>query len=145
MIEEDRRAQIEAARPKLTIDLTGLEQIRFDAAATRESLLTEEERREEAEAEKAAAAPPPTATPGTGGLPLDDAEAKILRALLSGEDPSAILRAHHLLPSIAADKINEALFEEIGDTVLLCEGDALALVEDYAEDIAEILGGNGHG
>ncbi len=143
VIEEDRQARLEAARPKLTIDLSGLERIRFDAAATRESLLTEEERQEEAKAEEAAA-PPPKADDGTG-LPLDPVQASILGALLAGKDPSAILGAHHLLPSIAADAINEALFEEIGDTVLLCEGDALALVEDYAEDIARILGGNEHG
>jgi len=144
-IEEDRRARLEAARPKISIDLTGLEQIRRDAVTTRESLLTEEERQEEAAEAEKPAAPPPTETTGAGGLPIDPVQAEILRALLAGEDPSPILRAHHRMPSIAADAINEALFDEIGDTVLLCEGDALALVEDYAEDVARILGGNGHG
>ena len=46
VIEEDRRAKAEAARPKVVIDLTGLDRIRQEAAETRESLLTEEERGE---------------------------------------------------------------------------------------------------
>ena len=45
------------------------------------------------------------------------------------------------MPSIAADTINEALFDMVGDTVLLCEDDRLSLVEDYIEDVLEILGG----
>ena len=43
VIEADRQAEIEAARPKITIDLSHLEQIREDALITRDSLLTEEE------------------------------------------------------------------------------------------------------
>ena len=46
------------------------------------------------------------------------------------------------MPSIVADTINEALFDEIGDTVLSCEDDRLSLVEDYCDDLAQILGGN---
>ena len=49
------------------------------------------------------------------------------------------------MPSIAADAVNEAFFDEIGDTVVLCEGDALVLVEDYMEDIQRLLGGNTNG
>ena len=43
VIAEERKAQIEAARPKITIDLSGLDRIRQDAAMTRDSLLTAEE------------------------------------------------------------------------------------------------------
>ena len=46
------------------------------------------------------------------------------------------------MPSIAADAINEALFDEIGDTVLECDQDALSLIEDYREDVSRILGGS---
>ena len=45
------------------------------------------------------------------------------------------------MPSIAADTINEELFDEIGDVAVLCENDELSLVEDYREDIAHLLGG----
>ena len=45
------------------------------------------------------------------------------------------------MPSVVADAINEALFDEIGDTVLECDGDELSLTEDYIEEIKELLGG----
>ena len=44
------------------------------------------------------------------------------------------------MPSIAADRINEALYDEFGDTVIACEDDVLTLIEDYADDLAELLG-----
>ena len=43
---------------------------------------------------------------------------------------------------IVADAINEAMFDEIGDTVLSCEDDVLSLVDDYRDDIAQLLGEN---
>ena len=49
------------------------------------------------------------------------------------------------MPSMTADAINEALFDEIGDTVLLCEEDQLLLVDDYIEELEQILGGTSNG
>ena len=43
VIEADRKAKIEAARPKISIDFSGLDKIRKDALETQDSLLTEEE------------------------------------------------------------------------------------------------------
>ena len=43
IIEEDRQAKIEAARPKITIDFAGLDKIRQDSLETQGSLLTEED------------------------------------------------------------------------------------------------------
>jgi hypothetical protein len=37
--------------------------------------------------------------------------------------------------------INEALFDDFGDTVLTCEDDRLSLVEDYRDDLALMLEG----
>jgi DNA-binding phage protein len=139
VIEEDKKAVIEAARPKITIDLSGLEQIRRDAATTRESLLTEDEIEEITETA------PPADESETSGLPLDPVQVQILRALLEERDAAEILKAHHLMPSMTADAINEALFDEIGDTVLLCEGDQLLLVDDYIEELEQILGGTSNG
>ena len=48
VIEADRAAAVEAAKPKITIDLSGLDKIRRDAQITRDSLLTEDEMREQA-------------------------------------------------------------------------------------------------
>lgn len=138
VIEADKKAMLEAARPKITIDLSGLEQIRKDAGVTRDSLLTEEEREE---IEEAAA----VADSGPNEPPLDHMQIQILRALLEGGNASEIIRSNHLMPSIVADSTNEALFDKIGDTVLLCEGDKLFLVDDYIEELEQYLGGTTNG
>ena len=142
VIEADRKAEIEAARPMITIDLSGLERIRRDAVTTRESLLTEEEIEPDEEPE----APTEQPTEDTSdALPLDGTQLRVLRALLAGQDPAEIIKTHHLMPSILADAVNEALFDEFGDTVLLCEDDRLLLVDDYIEDLNEYLGGTNNG
>ena len=46
------------------------------------------------------------------------------------------------MASIVTDAINEALFDEIGDNVLECEDDTISIIEDYREDIINLLGGN---
>ena len=79
------------------------------------------------------------------GAPAEPLQEQILRALLEGEAVSGIIREHHLMPSIVADEINEMLFDEIGDNVLLCENDELILVEDYTEEVAEYIGGTDNG
>ena len=139
-IAEDEAAVREASRPKITIDLSDLDRIRSDAAVTRDSLLTEEELREgpPSPSEVPAAA---DSAPEDTTLPLDAAQIDVLRALLRGERPEALIRERHLLPSLTADMINEALFDEIGDTVLICENDKLSLVEDYRDDLALMLEG----
>ena len=144
VIGEDRRAAVEASRPKITIDLSGLERIRRDAATTRESLLTEDET-EIRENEASEDAAPPAAEDETGNLPLNPVQIQILRTLLDGRDTAEIMKTEHLMPSMTADAINEALFDEIGDTVLLCEDDRLLLVDDYIEELEQILGGTGNG
>lgn len=130
-LEEDRRAQLEAARPKLTLDPAGLERIRRNASVTRDWLLTEDEALEpEAPAETAAAV-----------CGLDSLHTAVLAALLRGEAPTAQLNAAGLPPAVVADTINEAFYDELGDSVLECDGSALRLVEDYREELARILGG----
>ena len=61
--------------------------------------------------------------------------------LLRGESPDAVIREQHLIASVITDSINELLFDEIGDNVLECDGSTITLVEDYKEDIINILGG----
>ena len=141
-LEADRQAEIEASRPVITINLSGLDQIRQDALVTRDSLLTEEDSLPDQEPEDSA----PSAVPGFESeqqiSSLTPGQIRILHALLQGESADAILKEQHLMPSIAADAINEALFDEIGDTVLECDQDALSLIEDYREDVSRILGGS---
>lgn len=162
VIEADKKAALEAARPRISIDLSELEQIRRDSLATRDSLLVEEgpevyempeesvqktpeeETIEKETAGKDAAEKEITETE-PDGAPAEPLQKQILRALLEGEAVSGIIREHHLMPSIVADEINEMLFDEIGDNVLLCENDELILVEDYTEEVAEYIGGTDNG
>ena len=51
------------------------------------------------------------------------------------------MKTSRLMPSVAADAINEAFFDEIGDNILECDGDIIMIVEDYREDILQMLGG----
>ena len=169
VIRADEQALIEAARPKITIDLSGLEQIRRDALETQNSLLTEEDielKDTQAEAKVPAVPEPEYASKGQKAaaevhnpaepepvvqesamqdtfpeLPLDAAQIRILQMLLKNESPDAFIREQHLMPSLVADTVNEALFVEIGDAVLMCEEDQLSIVEDYTEELAELLGG----
>ncbi len=171
VIEADREALIEASRPKITIDLSGLEQIRKDALITQNSLLAAEEtvwqeqlsdqpsdadeesgqtdaarelqkidanrELQETDANREPEEPLPD-------IRLDAVHIRILKTILQGDSAAGIIRENHLMPSIAADTINEALFDEIGDTVLFCEDDELFLVEDYTEDLIQLFGGMMH-
>lgn len=67
---------------------------------------------------------------------------QILRCLLKGESVQGLIRENHLLPAIIADTVNEVFYDEIGDTVLLCENDSLYLVDDYREDVEQLIGGS---
>ena len=136
-IEADRQAKIEAAKPKITIRFSQLEQIRQDASVTRDSLLTEEEM---TEAEEIEASPANAYDELTSDL-LNEVQLKIMSMLLSGESVRPFINENHLMSSVLADEINEALFDEIGDTVLECDGENLSLIEDYTEDVKELLGG----
>ena len=71
---------------------------------------------------------------------LDNLHTQILCALIHGESVAALIRENCLMPSMVADTINEALYDEIGDIVLECDGDSLTIVEDYLEDLEELTG-----
>lgn len=151
------RERAEAARPVITLSLSEIEQIRRDADVTCERLMTEEEQGgavplppAEHSALSAGTDPLPSAAGGPAGEPngqaaqvrgLDAAHTAILTALTEGEDAAARIRAERLIPSVVADRINEALFDEIGDNALECDGSTITLVEDYRDDLKRILRG----
>jgi len=159
VIEADRQAKIKAARPKITIDFSGLDKIRQDALETQDSLLTEEENPaaavDNALCKNSDASMPPesavptepsstdirdsTSIPSGISLPLDDMQMQLLRMLLRGEPVQELIAAQHGMPSVIADAINEALFDLIGDTVVECDGETITIIEDYREDIINIL------
>ena len=157
VIEADKTAIIEAAKPKVTIDLSGLDKIRREAAVTRESLLTEEEilgmpiwqrpaaeelapRDSQAEEIPAMRERKTVDEPASEIAGLNSIQTQILRAAMRGEPVADLISAHHLMPSVVTDAINEVLFDEIGDNVLECDGDKITLVEDYRMDLEDILG-----
>ena len=132
VVEADKKAEAEAKRPKINIDLSGLDKIRHDAAVTRESLLTEEEIEEEIKTDS---------TPENNENRLLDAvHTEILRNLLKNGSADEYIKAAHLMPSVVADTINSALFDKIGDNILECDGKTLKIVEDYVEEVEKLLG-----
>ena len=149
----ERQAEQEAARPRITIDLTGLDRIRQDAARTCSSLLAGEEADsgpEPAPAQSKAPLPPaplpgapaPAVLQPAPEAALDRVEQQVLQALLQGQPVQPILQAARRMPSVVADGINAALFDAVGDNVLDCDGGAILLVEDYRQEVQQLLAGS---
>ena len=162
-----RREAEEAARVR--IDRSVLTGIRAASIRTREALLVDEERSEEVTAAESAtdqlvaapdeilladlgeelaigpevaetAASEPAVEAGesqVAGLSADDAA--ILRSLLDGTYDEAALRARGVMVSLVADRINEAFFDLVGDSVIEFDGDEPHVIEDYADDVREVL------
>jgi hypothetical protein len=145
-IESDRKAKIEASRPKVEIDFSDLDRIRTDAVVTRDSLLTEDEMSEELEEEIITSETHPAEEESPVGaqcqLDLSDDQLGILREVLQGRSVKSLIREMRGMAEVFADGINEAFFEEIGDSVVECDGDDIILVEDYRDDLMRLLGGD---
>ena len=71
----------------------------------------------------------------------DDSELEmlVLKALLNGENANDFIKNKHLIPSVIADKINEMFIDEIGDSIVEYDGSKLSIIEDYREEIVDIL------
>ena len=150
-----RRAAVEAAQ--VHIDRTALVGIRAAASRTREALLVDEERDDAPEPLPVPQVEPelperfvsPGATsiegehpfaPATSLPGLSDEDLAFLRDLLDGRLDEEALRGYGIKASLFADHINEALLDEVGDTVIEFDGDVPRLVEDYEEDVRKALG-----
>ena len=158
-LAEIRAEEEEAARPKISIDLSGLDRIREDADFTRDSLLTEDEleqdeisaasaadacvhvesagEHEEAAGEQDAAAEPED----SDAHGLDALQMAVLGDLLAGNDAKDLIEKNRLMPEVLADSINEVLFDEIGDSVIECTDGRLEVIEDYMDDLIALTGG----
>ena len=139
IINGDIRAEEEAKKPvikDIDIDFSELDKIREDAAYTRDSLLTEDE----LEIEENEVLIPEVSLPQDDSI-LNEVQREIVKAVLFDGSAKEVLKAHGLMPSIAADDINEVLIEEIGDSPFECDGDDIYLVEDYRDDLLRILKG----
>ena len=155
--EEKRKKE----RAAVVIDISKLGGIRRSADETRDKLIVEEPAEDDIfpwcpapesdksaacdtqEPEKAAeqgpAAPEQTdmsaAEQDSQKYRLDAACALILRCLLKGEDPEAAARSSGIMLSVAADRINDALFDYFSDTVIEFDGDMPSVIEDYADEL----------
>ena len=162
-LEEIRAEEAEAARPKISIDLSGLDKIREDAGITRDSLLTEGEIDPDEtqgyhgghENDASEYGLPETNTASADSehedndyddlLPcgLSGVQTAVLRELLAGRSADDLISENHLMTSVVADSINEILFDEIGDNVIECTDDGLAIMEDYIDEVDALAGGIG--
>ena len=69
-----------------------------------------------------------------------DINTEILKHIIEEKDYKQLIKSNNLFASIVTDTINEIFFEKIGDNILECEGDDIYLIEDYREDILDIIG-----
>ncbi|MCR5771904.1 MAG: TerB N-terminal domain-containing protein [Butyrivibrio sp.] len=76
----------------------------------------------------------------SGNLLISEHQMNIVNLLLAGGNVIEYAASNHLMLAIEIDAINEALYDEIGDTVIEFDGDTPELVEDYIDDIKQILG-----
>ena len=149
-----REAARKAVLDSVKIDMSRLGEIRRDAAETRDSLIVEEENAfaepgtapgATAEAEKpertqaAPAVQPAAASPASADTPFDPDEYFFLHALLYGEEWRSRLKERHIQLSMLADSINEKMMDLIGDTVIEFAGDTPEIIEDYTEDLREMI------
>ncbi len=72
-------------------------------------------------------------------LGLSEFRWRLLKAIAAGEPVCTLLAENHLMPEIEADALNEALFDFIGDNAVECTGNDIEAVEDYLEEISEII------
>ncbi|OFA12961.1 hypothetical protein LASUN_03000 [Lentilactobacillus sunkii] len=141
-IKEYQRIQEDKRRPKVSINLANLDQIRNDALKTRESLLTEDEKEPlpEPSPKKADSQDQKDESTNSNQSLLDNDETKLVVALLKGQPWQQYLQDHHLMASVLVDQINEKLFDEIGDTVIEFNADNQPIIiEDYREDLEQLF------
>lgn len=70
---------------------------------------------------------------------LSAAEYAFLHALLHGLPWGTELKKYGLLASVAADAVNEKMFDLFGDTVIVFENDDPVLLEDYIDELKGMI------
>ena len=132
-VNEQYRESLERKKPVISIDISKLQGIRDTAEVTRDKLIVEEE------PEEAVAPVTPIEQPQESGIlksPLNE----IMIALLRGENAETVARKNGIMLSVAAEEINETLFDDFGDTVIDFDGDVPIIIEDYENELKGMLG-----
>ncbi len=170
VLEERKKAAYEAAHPKVEIDFARLSGIRSDAEHTFNQLNVDGEAEDFVSAPAKAPVPAPEPSPAVSPAPvltpvsspapspvreerkepsdtvpassvtLTDIQKTFLSLVLRGEDAEGYARECHQMLSVLVDGINEAFYDEIGDSVLEEDDGKVNLIEDYREDVEGYLG-----
>lgn len=77
--------------------------------------------------------------PKQNALGLSDDEMTILELFMKHQKTDPYVKDHHLLESVLVDAINEKFYDEIGDQIIDFDGETYSFVDDYLEDVQEIL------
>lgn len=112
--------------PKIEIDLRLLNTIRNDAAVTQDRLLIYNE---DAVVEDSAVTEIRETTPGV----LNPLQVQFLLCLLNKQPFSSLLKENNTTAALLCDAINESLFDECNDTVIVFEEDAPVILEEYED------------
>ena len=127
-VNEQYRESLERKKPVISIDISKLQGIRDTADITRDKLIVEEE------TEEPVAPVTPIEQPRDSGV-LKSPLKEIMIALLKGENADKEARKNGIMLSVAVEEINEALFDDFGDTVIDFDGDTPIIIEDYENEL----------
>ena len=134
--ERDEVPEVPAEpQPQLTIEIAGEEAATAAQAEGMQAIAEQPETTEQPEATATSAAT--AAAEGDG--PLSPLETTFLLGILEQRPVSELVGPTDPFPSVIVDTINEKLFDLIGDAVIEFDGDQPSIVEDYLEDIREVL------
>ena len=133
-MNEQYKESLEREKPVISIDISKLQSIRDISEITRDKLIVDEEEPEEP-------ASPVTSIeePRDSGI-LKSPLMEIMLALLKGENAEDTARKKGIMLSVAAEEINETLFDHFGDTVIDFDGDTPIIIEDYENELKGMLG-----
>ncbi|MDE7325596.1 MAG: TerB N-terminal domain-containing protein [Lachnospiraceae bacterium] len=73
---------------------------------------------------------------GIGNTILNEEERTLLHCLLTGAPYQEFLRSRHRMLSVVVDAINDKLFDQFSDTVIVFDGDVPVVLEDYVQEVA---------
>lgn len=139
----------EMEKRRIEIDISKLDSIRCSAEKTKEKLIVEDSEifiedicdfgkdfSLETEKEQEAICENDEAVNATA---LNENEYHFMQRLLYGNDCMQYARSEGLMLSVLCDMINEKLFNEFGDSIIVFEGENPILIEDYVDDLKGII------
>ena len=140
-IDEYQENKRSAARPKIEIDVSKLQNIRKASLETQSKLLVEEPK--EAETPEffdiKAASESDSPAQAINQRFLSDTEYFFMKCLLYGHAYDNLVKSKGFLLSVLVDAVNEKLFDRFGDTVITETEGRPELIADYVEELKEII------